>query len=84
MNLNYITDSLYLIKPELAISSLLVLLVLVDLIWMKNKKALPWIASAGLIIAGYFVTEQFGMNTFAFSARKPGRYDSSRCIWSFL
>jgi NADH-quinone oxidoreductase subunit N len=72
MNLNYITDSLHLIKPELAMSGVLVLLVLADLIWMQNKKALPWIAAAGLLVGGYFVTEQFGASSFAFSAGAPG------------
>jgi NADH-quinone oxidoreductase subunit N len=72
MNLNYITDSLYLIKPELVLSAVLVILVLADLIWMKNKKALPWIAAAGLLAAGIMVAEQFGMNTFAFTTDRPG------------
>ncbi len=66
-NLNYLVNSLYLIKPELVISSVIVLLVLVDLIMMKNKKLLPYLSIAGLLVAGYFIIEQFGTNSFAFS-----------------
>ena len=66
-SLNYLVNSLYLIKPELAISITLVLLVLVDLIFIKNKKFLPYVSLAGLLTAGYFVIEQFSTNTFAFA-----------------
>ncbi|HKB84730.1 MAG TPA: NADH-quinone oxidoreductase subunit N [Ignavibacteriaceae bacterium] len=65
MDLNYITKSLTLIKPELAISAVLVLIVLVDLIMDKNKKLLPFIALGGLLVAGYFVVDQFGLSSFA-------------------
>ncbi len=66
-NLNYLVNSLYLIKPELVISAIIVLLVLVDLIMLKNKKLLPYISIAGLLIAGYFIIEHFETNSFAFS-----------------
>ncbi len=66
-SLNYLVNSLYLIKPELAISITLVLLVLVDLIFIKNKKFLPYVSLAGLVVAGYFIIEQFSTNTFAFA-----------------
>ncbi|MDR3627105.1 MAG: NADH-quinone oxidoreductase subunit N [Ignavibacteriaceae bacterium] len=66
-NLNYLVNSLYLIKPELVIAAVIVLLVLVDLIWIKNKTALPYIAILGLLTAGYFLIDQFGTNTFAFA-----------------
>ena len=65
MNLNYITDSLYLFKPEIAISITLVLVVTVDLIMSKNKKLLPYISLLGLLVAAYFVIAQFDYNTFA-------------------
>lgn len=65
MDLSYITNSLYLIKPELAISTVLVVLVVVDLIMDKNKKLLPYIALAGLFVTGYYVIGQFGLNAFA-------------------
>lgn len=67
MNLDYLYNSFYLAKPELAVSAALVLLVIADLIMDKNKKLLPWIAAAGVIAAGFFVAEQFSMNAFAFS-----------------
>lgn len=65
MDLSYITKSLYLIKPELVISAVIVILVVVDLVMDKNKKLLPFISLAGLLVAGYFVIDQFGLSTFA-------------------
>lgn len=65
MDLSYITKSLYLIKPEIVISAVIVILVIVDLIMDKNKKLLPFISLAGLVVAGYFVAEQFGFSAFA-------------------
>ncbi|MFO7446160.1 MAG: NADH-quinone oxidoreductase subunit N [Ignavibacteriaceae bacterium] len=64
-NLTYITDSFGYLMPEIVISLALVLIVTVDLIMGKNKKLLPWISLAGLIVTGYFILEQFGMNVFA-------------------
>jgi NADH-quinone oxidoreductase subunit N len=65
MDLSYITKSLYLIKPEIIISAVIVVLVVVDLIMHKNKKLLPFISLAGLLVAGYFVADQFGLTGFA-------------------
>ncbi len=65
MDLSYITKSLHLIKPELVISAVLVIIVIADLIMDKNKKLLPFISLAGLLVAGYYVIDQFGMSTFA-------------------
>lgn len=53
MNVDYLVNSLYLIKPEIAISGALVLLVLIDLIMGSNKKLLPYISIAGLIVASF-------------------------------
>lgn len=64
-DLSYITNSLYLIKPELAISTVLIILVVADLIMDKNKKFLPYISLAGLFVTGYYVIGQFGLNAFA-------------------
>lgn len=69
MNVDYLINSLFLIKPEIAIAAALVLLVLVDLIMGSNKKLLPYIAIAGLIAAGYFIIGQFGINTLAFVSK---------------
>ncbi len=66
MNFDNLTTSLQLIKPEIAISILLVVIVLFDLIFDKRKNLLPFISIIGLLITAYFVVEQFGMNTFAF------------------
>ncbi|HEY7751789.1 MAG TPA: NADH-quinone oxidoreductase subunit N [Ignavibacteriaceae bacterium] len=66
MNFENLSSNLALIKPEIVISITLVLIVLFDLIWHKNKKILPYLSIAGIIISGYFVTEQFGINSSAF------------------
>src|SRR3970282_1004859 len=67
MELNFI-NSLQYIKPEIAITAVIFLIVLVDLIWQKNKAALPWLSLAGLIVTSYYVIEQFDMNASAFIA----------------
>lgn len=69
MNFENLTSSLQLIKPEIALSILLVVIVLFDLIFDKRKNLLPFISIIGLLITAYFVVEQFSMNNFAF------RYD---------
>ena len=69
MNVDYLVNSLYLIKPEIAVSITLVLLVLVDLVMGNNKKFLPYLAILGLAVAGYFIIEQFGMNSLAFVSK---------------
>jgi NADH-quinone oxidoreductase subunit N len=66
-NLNYLSNSLYLIKPEITISIALLLLVIVDIIMNKNKNFLPYVAIAGLIVAGIFIVAQFSVNQFAFA-----------------
>lgn len=66
MNFENLTSSLQLIKPEIALSILLVVIVLFDLIFDKRKNLLPFISIIGLLITAYFVVEQFGVNNFAF------------------
>ncbi len=68
INLNYIVDSLRLIRPELAISITLVAIVTMDLIMGKNKKLLPYISLIGLLTAFYFVLADFGISAFGFIA----------------
>lgn len=69
MNIENLTSSLQLIKPEIALSILLVVVVLFDLIFDKRKNILPYILIIGLLVIAYYVVEQFNMNSFAF------RYD---------
>lgn len=69
MNIENLTTSLQLIKPEIALSILLVVVVLFDLIFDKRKNILPYILIIGLLVIAYYVVEQFNMNSFAF------RYD---------
>lgn len=66
MNIEQFFSNLSLIKPELAITITLVVVVLFDLIWKNNKKVLPYLSLAGLIVAGIFVVNQFGVETFGF------------------
>ncbi|HSW54622.1 MAG TPA: NADH-quinone oxidoreductase subunit N [Ignavibacteriaceae bacterium] len=73
MNIENLTTSLQLIKPEIAISILLVVIVLFDLIFDKRKNLLPVISIIGLLITAYFVVEQFSMNNFAFEVGTLGK-----------
>jgi NADH-quinone oxidoreductase subunit N len=68
VDINYITQSLHLFIPELIISATLVLIVMADLI-SGNKKILPYISVAGLVLAGYYIIDLFGVNAFAFSTK---------------
>jgi len=65
-SLSYITESLSLIKPEIAISAAIVFLAAIDLIF-KNKRVLPYIGLIGLAAAAVFAVQQLGMNIFASS-----------------
>jgi NADH-quinone oxidoreductase subunit N len=68
IDINYITQSLHLFIPELIISATLVVIVMADLI-SGNKKLLPYISVAGLVLAGYYLIDLVGVNAFAFSTR---------------
>lgn len=73
MNFDNLTTSLQLIKPEIALSILLVVIVLFDLIFDKRKNLLPFISIIGLLIVAYFISQQFGLDTFAFKTGKLGK-----------
>ncbi|MEJ2494686.1 MAG: NADH-quinone oxidoreductase subunit N [Ignavibacteriaceae bacterium] len=60
MNINNFISDLAFIKPELVISATLVIIVLFDLIFSSKKKLLPYISLIGIVVAGYFVINQFG------------------------
>ena len=66
MNIEILSSSLEFIKPEIALSLTLVLIVVIDLIMGQNKKLLPYVTILGLLITGFFVVEQFGMSAYAF------------------
>jgi NADH-quinone oxidoreductase subunit N len=66
LNIEHIISDLIFIKPELAVSATLVLIVLFDLIFPKSKKTLPYISLLGLAAACYFVLQEFGTGAFAF------------------
>jgi NADH-quinone oxidoreductase subunit N len=71
VNTETLISNLQLIKPEIALSILLVVIVLFDLIFDKSKNLLPIISVIGLLVTAYFVVEQFAVNNFAF------RYDAT-------
>lgn len=66
MDLSNIFNSISFIKPEIVISITLVLTVLFDLIFDKDKKIIPFIVLAGLLISGYFVFAQLDFSNSAF------------------
>jgi NADH-quinone oxidoreductase subunit N len=66
LNLEHIISDLVFIKPELAISVTLVLIVLVDLIFKDRKKLLPYVSLIGLLVTTIFVIDQFGISGHAF------------------
>ncbi len=63
-----VVNSLQYIKPEISAAVALAVLVIVDLVMGKNKKYLPAIMIAGLLITGYFIIEQFAISSFAFGS----------------
>lgn len=59
-------QSLGLILPEIVLSIALVVLVLADLIFHKDKKLIPYFALAGIVVTGIFLFMQIGTSGFAF------------------
>jgi NADH-quinone oxidoreductase subunit N len=66
MNYENLYSSLSLIKPEITISIFLLLIVIADLIFDKNKALIPFLALAGLIIASVQVILQITNTGYAF------------------
>jgi len=60
-------QSLNLILPEIVLTVFLVILVLSDLIFHRNKFIIPYIAGVGIFITGLFLIFNFYDNGFAFS-----------------
>jgi len=67
MELKYLFNSLPFIKPEMVLAAVLVVIVIADLILSKKKDLLHYLAIAGIIVAGYFVLEQFSITASVFS-----------------
>ena len=67
MDLTYIFQSVDVIKPEIAVSAALVLILLFDLIFHHNKKLIPFVALIGIFVSGYFVVEQLNITGTGFS-----------------
>ena len=68
-SLSFFVDSLKLIKPEIALALTLVALVLVDLIMNKDKKFIPYVFIAGLIVVFFLLIGQYSTRSFAFMSR---------------
>ncbi len=68
MELNNLYQSINLILPEIVLSASLVILVLADLIFHKDKRLIPYIAGIGIAITGAFVINQFGISGFGFQS----------------
>jgi len=66
MPLTYFFDSVPLLYPEIAISALLAVIVLADLITSKVERVLPYISLVGIAVAFYFVVDNYSANAMAF------------------
>ena len=66
MNYENLYSSLSLIQPEITISIFLLLIVVADLIFDKNKTLIPFLALAGLILASVQVILQVTHTGYAF------------------
>jgi NADH-quinone oxidoreductase subunit N len=62
---NFLSD-LNLIYPEIILVSTLIIVLLIDLIFKNNKSLLPILSFAGILLAFFFTTLNFGQNAFAF------------------
>jgi NADH-quinone oxidoreductase subunit N len=67
MELANLYQSINLIIPEIVLSIALTVLVTADLIFHTNKKIIPFIAGAGILVTAIFVIDQFNFIGFAFS-----------------
>ena len=76
MEMGNIYESLLFIKPEISVSIFLLLIVIFDLIFHKDKKFIPFIAIAGILVTGLFVIGQFSMSGFGFITEKVGGTDA--------
>ena len=63
-------QSLELITPEIVLSAALIVLVISDLIFHENKKIIPYIALAGIVVTGIFLLNHIGVSGFAFQTSK--------------
>lgn len=69
MDVSNILESIKLLKPEIAIAAGLILVLIFDLIFHRDKKLIPYVALLGLFASGYFVIEQFGVSGFGFATK---------------
>lgn len=63
MSVNYFFESLHLLKPEIAVSISLAIVLIFDLIFPSKKKILPALAVLGLVATTYFIIEGYTLHT---------------------
>lgn len=74
MDLSNIFESISLIKAEAAISIALLVIVIFDLIFHRNKKIIPYIAAIGIIIGLIFTMNDLLNQGFAFMSNSASHY----------
>ncbi|MCF8242767.1 MAG: NADH-quinone oxidoreductase subunit N [Melioribacteraceae bacterium] len=67
MDASLLTENLSYILPEIVISAALIIIVLFDLIFHNDKRIIPYLAVAGLAVAGFFIIDQFSFEGSAFA-----------------
>jgi NADH-quinone oxidoreductase subunit N len=68
MEPNNLYQSINLILPEIVLSASLIILVLADIIFHKDKRLIHFIAAIGIAVTGAFVINQFGLTGFGFQS----------------
>ncbi len=74
MDFTNLYSSLNYIMPEIAVAIFLMVIVGVDLIFLKEKKYIPYVAIIGLLITGFLLVGQLGTSgsAFALSSKSTG------------
>lgn len=68
MSLDYIYKGIPFIIPEIILSAVIVILLLLDSVIRKKIKIIHYFAFAGFLLTGYFIIQQFSINGSAFVA----------------
>lgn len=68
MEMNNLYQSINLILPEIVLSAALIILVIADLVFHKDKRLIPYIAGIGIAVTTAFVINQFNISGFGFQS----------------
>ncbi|MFH1198502.1 MAG: NADH-quinone oxidoreductase subunit N [bacterium] len=74
MDFTNLYNSIANMVPEIVLSATLLIIVLFDLAFSKNKNLLPAISIMGLLITAFFVIRQIGVTTFAFASSEGSQF----------